>query len=169
MQFQSALGKRLVRGIEHGAMSAFAALAAYLPTQAVGVREGFWAAVTAVAVVQTEYAAARTTARDQFLGASVGGVIALTVVLATGERVVSYALAVLLSIMICWLLDIATAARLAGTTATIILLVPHVGSPERIMLVRVSEVAWGVTVAIATVWLATRLAGVRTGQHDGKV
>jgi uncharacterized membrane protein YccC len=168
MLSQSPIAKRLVHGLEHGLMSAVAGLAAYLPTQLIGIREGFWAAITAVAVVQTEYAAARTTARDQFTGAAIGGVIGLAVVLLTGERTLSYALAVLLSILICWLLDMSTAARLAGTTATIILLVPHNGSPQSIMIARVSEVAWGVSVAIATVWLATRLAGVRTGHRDGK-
>jgi hypothetical protein len=84
------------------------------------------------------------------------------VALTAGGVVWGYALAVAFAILICWLLDIASAARLAGTTATIILLVPHQGSPQGIMLARVSEVGWGVTVAIATVWLGTKLGANRS-------
>jgi hypothetical protein len=53
----------------------------------------------------------------------------------------------------CWVLHINTAARLAGSTATIIGLVPHQASVGRMMLSRVAEVGWGVAVAIAVVWL----------------
>jgi hypothetical protein len=41
----------------------------------VQAREGFWAEIPAIAVVQTEFEAIRTTARDQFIGAA--GVIVL--------------------------------------------------------------------------------------------
>lgn len=51
----------------------------------------------------------------------------------------------------------ASASRLAGVTATIILLVPHAGSPESTFVSRVAEVGWGVCVAVAIVWLAGRL------------
>lgn len=150
--------RRLREGIEHGIMATVAALAAYLPTQVLGLREGFWAAITAIAVVQTEYGATRTTARDQFVGAAIGGLIGVAVVLTTGQDLTSYALAVMLSIVAASLLNVASAARLAGITATIILLVPHVGSAEAMMLSRVVEVGWGVTVAILVVWLVERIA-----------
>jgi uncharacterized membrane protein YccC len=137
-------------------MSATAALIAYVPTKELGVREGFWSAITAIAVVQTEFAAVRTTARDQFTGAAIGGVIGVAIALIFGSHLVTYAAAVMASIVACWLIGIATSARLAGTTATIILLVPHSGSPVGVMLARVSEVGWGVTSGLAVVWLVTR-------------
>ena len=60
--------------------------------------------------------------------------------------------------------DVIGTARLAGITATIILLVPHPGtSAQHMMLSRISEVSWGVTVAIAIVWLAARLTRRGTG------
>ncbi|MBD3844679.1 FUSC family protein [Bosea sp. SSUT16] len=150
--------RRLADGLEHALMSTVAALAAYLPTQALGLREGFWAAITAMAVVQTEFGATRTTARDQFVGAAIGGVIGVAVVLTTGQHIVSYAIAAGLSVLAAWLLNVATAARLAGITATIILLVPHPGTTAQVMMLsRVFEVGWGVSVAIVIVWLAERL------------
>lgn len=147
---------RLREGLEHGVMSTVAALVAYLPTQALGLQEGFWAAITAIAVVQSEFGATRSMARDQFVGAAIGGLIGVVVILITGQHIASYALAVGLSVLVAWLLNVATAARLAGITATIILIVPHAGTAQRMMLSRVFEVGWGVCVAIAIVWLASR-------------
>src|ERR1700712_3761772 len=71
--------QRLTGGIEQGCLSAAAAIMAYVPAQALGMNEGFWGAITAIAVLQSEYKATRSTARDQLTGAGVGGVIALGV------------------------------------------------------------------------------------------
>jgi uncharacterized membrane protein YccC len=142
----------LVAGLQHGVIAATAALVAYLPTQALGLREGFWAAITAIAVVQTEFVKTRSMARDQFAGAAIGGMIGVAVVSTAGQHLLSYALAVILSVVACWVLNVASAARLGGITATIILLVPHQGTAEAMLVSRVMEVGWGVTVAIAGVW-----------------
>lgn len=149
--------RRLTRGSAHGVMSAIAAIIAYLPTQTLGLNEGFWAAITALAVAQTEFGTARSVARDQFVGAALGGVIGLCIYLAAGPGLASYMAAVLLSILTCWLVNVASAARLAGITATIILLVPHLASPQQMLLSRVFEVGWGICAAIGTVWAVTRI------------
>jgi uncharacterized membrane protein YccC len=149
--------RRMAAGVHHGSISAVAALAAYLPTQALGLQEGFWSAITAISVVQTEFQATESTARDQFIGASVGGVVSVCAALAFGQHLAVYIAAIVLSMLACWGLNVASASRLAGSTATIILLVPHTGSPERMFASRLTEVGWGVCVAIATVWLAARL------------
>ena len=65
------LAHRVVGGAHHGLISACAAVIAYLPTQPLGLNEGFWSAMTAIAVVQTEFRATETTARDQFIGAAI--------------------------------------------------------------------------------------------------
>jgi uncharacterized membrane protein YccC len=157
LQKRLPFGRRLTRGGAHGVMSAIAAVIAYLPTQTLGLNEGFWAAITALAVAQTEFGAARSVARDQFVGAALGGVIGLGIYLAAGPGITSYMAAVLLSIITCWLVKVASAARLAGITATIILLVPHVGTPQRMLASRVFEVGWGICAAIGTVWAVTRI------------
>ena len=148
---------RFSRGLAHGVMSAVAALVAYLPTATLDLNEGFWAAITAVAVAQTEFGAAQSVARDQFAAAAIGGVIGLCIYLAAGPGLASYTAAVLLSILACWLVNVASAARLAGVTATIILLVPHVGTPQQMLASRVFEVGWGICAAIGTVWVVTRI------------
>ncbi len=149
--------QRLGSGLHHGLISAAAAVLAYLPAQALGLKQSFWAAITAIAVVQTEFRATQSTARDQFVGAAVGGVIGLGALLALGDGLPAYATALVLAMVICWVINIASASRLAGVTTTIIVLVPRVESPERMFAARILEVAWGVCVAVLLVWLAARL------------
>lgn len=149
--------RRTAGGLHHGAISACAALIAFLPAHAIGLKESFWSAITAISVTQTEFRATQTTARDQFLGAAIGGLAGLCTFLALGESLVAYALAVVLAMLVCWVLNIASASRLAGITATIILLVPRTGSAQSMFASRLVEVGWGVCVAVAVVWLAGRL------------
>jgi uncharacterized membrane protein YccC len=137
-------------------MAAAAALIAYLPTKPLGLREGFWASITAIAVVQGELGAARTSARDQFAGAAIGGLISAIIIALAGEHLITYALSIILSTLICRLFTLNNAARLAGSTATIIMLVPHKGSAESMMLSRLAEVAWGVIVGVGIVWLVNK-------------
>lgn len=150
--------RRVAGGVHLGAISAFAAVAAYLPTHAFGLKEGFWSSITAISVVQTEFQATQTTARDQFIGAAVGGSVAVGASLAMGEQnLFVYAGAIVVSMLVCWALNVASAGRLAGSTATIILLVPHSGSAQHMFGARLAEVGWGLCVAIAIVWVAGRV------------
>jgi uncharacterized membrane protein YccC len=151
--------RRMATGAIHGVVSACAAMLAYWPSRSLGLREGFWAAITAIAVVQTEFQASKTTARDQFCGAAVGGAIAVCTSLMLGVNLLICAVAIAISMLVCWALNVASASRLAGITATIILLVPHTGSAESMYLSRLGEVGFGVCVAIAVVWLVARLPG----------
>jgi uncharacterized membrane protein YccC len=152
---------RLAAGAHHGVISACAALLAFIPTHAIGLKESFWSAITAISVAQTEFRATQTTARDQFCGAAIGGLTGLCAFFTLGQNLVVYALAVVVAMLASWAVNVGSASRLAGITATIILLVPHVGSPEGMFLARISEVGWGVCVAITTVWLAARLPAAR--------
>lgn len=160
---------RLAAGAHHGMISACAALLAFIPAHAIGLQESFWGAITAISVTQTEFRATQTTARDQFFGAAVGGLTGLCTFLALGQNLIVYALAVIVAMLACWAINVGSASRLAGTTATIILLVPHTGSAPTIFLARISEVGWGVCVAVTIVWLAGRLPAARLADsaHGG--
>ena len=153
--------RRIAAGTHHGVLSACAALVAYLPSHALGVGQSFWSALAAIAVVQTEFRAVESTARDQFLGAAIGGIAGVGASFALGQDLLAYSLAVVLAMIVCWILNVATACRLAGITTTIILLVPHFDTPEHMLLSRVSEVGWGVCSAIGTVWFAGRFPSGR--------
>ncbi len=151
---------RLKGGTAQALMSAAAAVIAYLPTRPLGLHEGFWGSITAIAVVQAELSATQTSARDQFTGAAIGGLISALVFTFGGQHLPAYVVALVLSMLACWLLNVSTAARLAGSTVTIIMLVPHAGTGGwKMMLSRVVEVGWGVAVAITIVWLVTWAEG----------
>ncbi len=134
-----------------------AAFCAYIPTHFIGLQQAFWSAITAIAVAQMEFKATRSIARKQFIGAAVGGAIGLGMTLGFGDNLVVYASAVVLAVLICWLLNVGDASQLGGITATIIMLVPHTGTPQSILLSRLSEVAWGVCVGLAVAWATDRL------------
>jgi uncharacterized membrane protein YgaE (UPF0421/DUF939 family) len=138
-------------------MSAAAAIIAYLPTKPLGLQEGFWGSITAIAVVQSELRATQSSARDQFAGAAIGGFISAIIVTLAGQHLIAYALAVVVSVLACWLFNVNSAARMAGSTATIILLVPHQGTAGWMMMSRIAEVGWGVTVGVMTVWLVNKV------------
>jgi uncharacterized membrane protein YgaE (UPF0421/DUF939 family) len=155
-EYLSARG-RVTGGLAQGLMSTTAALIAYLPTKPLGLQEGFWGSITAIAVVQVELGATQTSARDQFAGATIGGFISAVILSVAGPSLVAYGLAVTLSMLVCWVFNVASAARLAGSTATIILLVPHKGFVVTMLFSRIAEVGWGVAVGIAVVWIVNRV------------
>ena len=153
---------KVVGGLIQGAMSAAAAILAYLPTKPLGLQEGFWGSITAIAVVQSELGATKTSARDQFAGAAIGGLISVAVVSLAGQSLITYALAIIASMSACWVCNVSSAARLSGSTATIIILVPHHGTVEVMMLSRIAEVAWGLGVGLGVVWSVNRLQSFAT-------
>jgi hypothetical protein len=57
------------------------------------------------------------------------------------------------AIILCWGANIGSAARLGGITATIMLLVPRVGPPWQMALMRLGEVTLGTVCAMAVCWL----------------
>jgi uncharacterized membrane protein YccC len=143
-------------------MSAICGVLAYLPTRALGLPEGFWSAITAIMVVQAEFRATEVLARDQFVGAAIGGVVGTCAALTFGDGLAVFAIAIFAATLSSWILNAASASRLAGTTTTVILLVPHVSSPERMAAVRIAEVGWGVCVATVAVWVAERVFAARS-------
>jgi uncharacterized membrane protein YccC len=149
--------RRASLGIRQAVISVIAAFAAYTPTHFIGLHQGFWSAITAISVAQMEFRDTQTTARKQFTGAIIGGLVALVLILNFGDHLIVYAAAIMLAVLLCWLLNVSDASQLAAVTATIILLVPHVGSPQLMLFSRLSEVGWGVCVGLAVVWLEERI------------
>jgi uncharacterized membrane protein YgaE (UPF0421/DUF939 family) len=158
---------RVTGGLTQGLMSTAAALIAYLPTKPLGLQEGFWGSITAIAVVQAELGATQTSARDQFAGATIGGLISAVILSVAGQTLPGYGAGVTLSMLVCWLFNRSSAARLAGSTATIILLVPHKGSMAMMVFSRIAEVGWGVAVGVTVVWAVNRVEKALRGRPSG--
>jgi len=153
--------QRFVEGLWHGGMTAVAALLAYIPARLFEIHEGFWGVITAVTVVQSDFGKVGAIARDQLVGAGIGGSIAVIGVLISRQSEVTYAAVLLLSILTCWLLNVPSACRVAAITATIVLLIPGLGTPEVLFLTRISEILWGIIVAVAVLWVVQYFPGRR--------
>jgi uncharacterized membrane protein YgaE (UPF0421/DUF939 family) len=149
--------QRFQMGLRQGAVSVVAAFFAYLPAHLIGLQQSFWSAITAISVAQMEFHATRGIAQKQATGAAVGGAVGLVMISAFGDQLWVYAAAVMLAVLVCWLLNVGDASQLGGITATIIMLVPHTGSPETLLVSRLSEVGWGVCVGVATAWAVDRI------------
>ena len=146
--------QRFLMGSRQGAVSVVAAFFAYVPAHLIGLQQAFWSAITAISVAQMEFHATRSIAQKQATGAAIGGAVGLSF----GDQLWVYAAAVMLAVLVCWLLNVGDASQLGGITATIIMLVPHTGSPETLLVSRLSEVGWGVCVGIAIAWAVDKLA-----------
>ena len=144
---------RLLAGLAHALRAVLAASLGYWAAQALGLEQGYWAAITAISVSQSSYAEVRTSSRDQFIGAMLGGLVGLAAAMLGHEHYLAYVLAVVVGMLACWLLNLGAAGRISGITSTIILLVPHEDAFWQFALFRLGEVTLG---AIA-VLLVTRV------------
>jgi len=140
--------ERLLAGLTYALRAVLAATLGYFAALALGLEQGYWAAITAISVSQSNYAEVRSSSRDQFLGAMIGGLIGMAVATLGHEHYLTYVLAVTIGMALCSILNLGAAGRMSGTTTTIIMLVPHAGAFWQFALFRLGEVTLGATAAL---------------------
>lgn len=151
----------------HAAKTALAAALCWALAKRFGLPDGYWGAISAIIVLQSNVGATVTASRDRLLGTLMGAVFGFAFSV-YGAPPWNYILAVLLAVIVCGLLGLRNSSRLAGVTITIIMLVPKVGSRWELALDRVGEVLLGIVVALvvttlvlpdrARIWLRDGLA-----------
>lgn len=151
------LGDRLIEGGFMAVQAVAGASLAFAIGRALHTEQAFWAAITAIAVSQHSYIDTRNLSRDQFIGAMVGGVCGLVGALLGGGYFAAYAATVGVAILACWVLNVGSAARLGGITATIMLLVPGMGPPWDKALLRLGEVTLGTVCALLMAWVMAKV------------
>jgi uncharacterized membrane protein YccC len=117
-----------------------------------GLHDGYWGAISAIIVLQSNMGATITASRDRLLGTLIGALFGFSFSL-FGVLPWNYVLAVLAAVIVCGLLGLRSSSRLAGVTITIIMLVEKAGSRRDLALDRVSEVLLGIVVALAVTTL----------------
>ncbi|MDN7906292.1 FUSC family protein [Burkholderia diffusa] len=150
-------GERLTQGALMALQAVCGACLAYTIGRALHTEQAVWAAVTAIAVTQHNYSDTMSLSRDQFIGAMIGGLVGFAGAALGGDRLVAYAIAVAVTIISCWCLNVGSAARLGGVTATIVLLFPGNGPLWDIPLMRLGEVALGTVCALTVCWAMSRI------------
>jgi hypothetical protein len=117
--------------------------------------QGYWAAITALIVMQSNVGATLNASRTRLAGTAVGAVVGGVFVGMFGMSALGFALAVTIAFFVCDLLHLAESQRLATVTVAIIMLIPHTSAAWVIALHRFTEVALGILVALAvslTLW-----------------
>jgi uncharacterized membrane protein YccC len=138
--------------IIHAAKTALAAALCWWLAMRFGLHEGYWGAITAIIVLQSNFGSTITASRDRLLGTLIGAVFGFSFSL-FGTLPWNYILAVLAAVAVCGLLGFRSSSRLAGVTITILMLVQKSGSHWILALDRVSEVVLGIIVALAVTTL----------------
>lgn len=139
---------RLLIGLAQALRAVLAASLGYFGALALGLQQGYWAAITAISVSQSNYVDVRNSSRDQFFGAMIGGLIGMAVATLGHGHYLNYVLAVMVGMLLCSACNLGAAGRLSGTTTTIIMLVPHNGSFWQFALFRLGEVTLGAIAAL---------------------
>ena len=131
----------------HAAKTSFAAALCWVIALRFGLHDGYWGAISAIIVLQSNFGATITASRDRILGTLTGAAFGFTFSL-FGTLPWNYIVAVFLAVILCGLLGLRNSSRLAGVTITIIMLVQKTGSHWLLALHRVGEVILGIVVAI---------------------
>ena len=139
---------RLIVGLTHALRAVLAASLGYFAASLLGLEQGFWAAITAISVSQSSYAEVRSSSRDQFVGAMLGGLIGMGAAMLGHDHYLAYVLAVIVGMLLCSVFNLGAAGRISGITTTIIMLVPHSGAFWQFALFRLGEVTLGAAAAL---------------------
>lgn len=140
-------------------------LAMYL-SRYLGLPEGYWAAVTAVIVVQASLGAALKESSVRVAATAIGAAVAIPVVTYFGRSLLIFGAALFATVLLCSVLRLSAGLRVAATTVAIIILIPRLGTPSESGVHRFLEVSFGIVVALLVakfVWPAASLEDLRKG------
>lgn len=152
------LGGRVRTGVFMALKTVLAASVAYGIGLALHTGQAFWAAISAVAVIQPHFGDTRGAGRDRIVGTAFGGVAGLLGLWAAGGAdLLSFTVALAVVTVACWTANAGAAARVGGITAAILLLVPSDGPLWEMALYRLGEVLLGTLCALAIGWLVAFL------------
>jgi uncharacterized membrane protein YgaE (UPF0421/DUF939 family) len=119
---------------------------------------GYWAAISAIVVMQSEVGATLTASYDRVAGTAMGAVVGWLTARIWHHSIIVFALAVLVVMMLCTALRFQNAGRLGGVTVAIIVLIPHSGPVWHIAIERFLEVSFGIGVSLVVALAWTKLS-----------
>lgn len=143
--------------VQQGIRTALAAVLAYWITDLLRLPGGYWAAISAIVVMQSEVGATMMASRDRIAGTAIGAVVGLLTSLIWHHSLLVFGLAVLVVMMLCTALNYKNAGRLGGVTVAIIVLVHFSGPLWQIALQRFLEVSLGIVISLLVAMAWTRI------------
>ncbi|HUD47099.1 MAG TPA: FUSC family protein [Candidatus Baltobacteraceae bacterium] len=137
------------------AKTTIAAVVALVVAQLVGLPEAYWAPITAVVVVQSDFGTSLTTGWQRLAGTALGAFVGALLATYLGQGVIVFALGVFGVGLIAAALRLGRPAnRFAAITIAIVLLITRDGRPWIVALHRFLEVSVGISVGLllSAVW-----------------
>lgn len=131
-------------------LTAVATCVSYWIALALGLKTGYWAAITCIVVTQSEVGATLVASRDRLIGTAIGALVGWGAVLIWHGHLVVFGLAVGFTILTCNALNLKSAGRLAGVTVAIVVPLHQAGPAWQTAASRFMEVSLGVIVALLT-------------------
>ncbi len=135
--------------------TAIAGVAAMYVTGLFHLPQGYWAAVTALIVMQSNVGATLSASRTRLAGTAVGAVVGGVFMALLGNNLLNFGLAVAVAFFLCFVLRMPDSQRLATVTIAIIMLIPQSASAWTVALHRFTEVSLGILIALVvslTLW-----------------
>src|SRR6266702_2915945 len=124
---QGVLSWERQRLLIHAAKTALAAALCWWLALRFGLHDGYWGAISAIIVLQSNFGATISASRDRILGTIIGALLGFSLSL-LGVLPWNYILAVLAAVILCGLLGLRSSSRLACVTITIVMLVQKPGT-----------------------------------------
>lgn len=131
----------------HAAKTALAAGLCWWLALRFGLHDGYWGAISAIIVLQSNFGSTITASRDRLMGTLIGAAFGFSFSL-FGSLPWNYIAALIAAMTLCGLLGFRSSSRLAGVTITIVMLVQNATSHWTIALDRVGQVFLGIFVAL---------------------
>jgi hypothetical protein len=147
---------QVAAALRQALMTTAAAWISFETTAWVGSAEAYWAAISAIVVMQSDLIGTRNSARDRLVGTAIGAVTGWACATVWQEHTSIYALAIGGCVLLCGLLNLGAAGRLSAVTLTVIVLIPRDEPIWRIALFRFLQVSWGIAVAVGVAELVAR-------------
>jgi hypothetical protein len=135
-------------------------------SQLLRLPQGYWAAITAMIVMQTNLGAAVKQSWIRFAATAVGAAVSIPFSAFFAQNLLVFGVAVFVTVVLCTVLHLQEGLRLAAVTIAIILLIPHAGHPWVPALNRFLEVSFGILVALLVaefVWPSSALQDLGKG------
>ncbi|MEP6671265.1 MAG: FUSC family protein [Chthoniobacter sp.] len=145
----------LKKGFLYPARTTVAAVAALLAARALGMAEYYWAPVSAVIVVQSDFGSSLQLSWQRLVGTAIGVTLAAVAAESLGRSVIVYACGLLCAGLLSVLLRLARPAnRFAAIAFTIVFLVQRAQPPWVVALHRFVEVSLGIVAGLllSAVW-----------------
>ena len=137
-----------IERLKHAVKTGLAAVLAFYLARFLRLPESYWAAISTIIVMYSDVSRTVRASGYRLLGTAIGVSIGGAFAALFGQRIWAFGVAVTLTVLVCALLGLAEASRLAGVAVAIVMLVSHPGRPWIAALHRFLEVSFGIVVAV---------------------